>query len=97
MLALHVETRRFAAVSVPCLDGCRSVCSGVSVLQVRQVGSQARRTTRDRRLPRSRSLCGSLLYLILAFAFRRSAQYRFMRAETAFRAAADIVRVRCVA
>ena len=44
-----------------------------------------------------RSLSGSLPYLIFAFAFRRSAQYFFMRADTAFRAAADIVRVRCVA
>ncbi len=73
------------------------VLGRVGISQVRQVGAWARGTTRARRLPRLQSLSGSLLYLILAFAFRRSAQYRFMRAETAFRAAADIVRVRCVA
>jgi hypothetical protein len=34
-----------------------------------------------------------LLYFTLACAFRRSAQYRFIRADTAFRASADMVRV----
>ena len=37
------------------------------------------------------------LYFTFARAFRRSAQYFFIRAETAFRAAADIRRVRRVA
>jgi hypothetical protein len=36
-------------------------------------------------------------YFTLACAFRRSAQYRFSRADTALRAAADIMRVRVVA
>jgi len=36
-------------------------------------------------------------YFTFACAFRRSAQYRFIRADTALRAAADIVRVRVVA
>src|SRR5206468_5372095 len=39
----------------------------------------------------------SVDYLIFAFAFRRSAQYRFIRSETARRAAADIVLARSVA
>jgi hypothetical protein len=36
-------------------------------------------------------------HFILTCAFRRSAQYRRIRAEIALRAAADIVRVRAVA
>ena len=36
-------------------------------------------------------------YFTFACAFRRSAQYRFIRAETALRACADIVRVRVAA
>src|SRR5581483_3199736 len=36
-------------------------------------------------------------YVVLAFAFRRSAQYRFIRWETALRAAVDIRRVRFTA
>jgi hypothetical protein len=36
-------------------------------------------------------------YFAFACAFRLSAQYRFIRADTALRAAADIVRVRVVA
>ena len=36
-------------------------------------------------------------YFTFAFAFRRSAQYFFMRLDTALRAAADIVRARRLA
>ena len=40
---------------------------------------------------------GSEVYLTFAFAFFRSAQYFFMRSDTALRAAADIFRVRFLA
>jgi hypothetical protein len=81
-------------------------CAG-SVPTSRQ-GVRRRRRPRTPRIAYG-TLAGSILtrrssrsgrdeiYFTFACAFRRSAQYRFIRAETALRAAADIRRVRRVA
>ncbi len=58
------------------------------------MGSFSKRENKDDRALRALRARMALTYLIFALAFRRSAQYFVIRSDTAFRAAADILRVR---